>query len=51
MPTTITPMLSYEDAGAAADWLVVSGRLAVAYNHPLEGDELTALVVTLWRRS
>ncbi len=34
----------------AADWLVVSGRLAVAYNYPAD-DELTALVVTLWRRS
>jgi hypothetical protein len=33
----------------AADWLVQSGRLVVAYNHP-EGDALTALVVTLWRR-
>ncbi len=33
----------------AADWLVRSGRLVVAYNHPA-GDELTALVVTLWRR-
>lgn len=33
----------------AADWLVVSGRLAVAYNYPM-GDGLTALVVTLWRR-
>ena len=34
----------------AADWLVVAGRLAVAYNYPAD-DELTALVVTLWRRS
>jgi hypothetical protein len=33
----------------AADWLVQSGRLVVAYNHP-DGDDLTALVVTLWRR-
>ena len=33
----------------AADWLVRSGRLVVAYNHPA-GDEMTALVVTLWRR-
>jgi len=32
----------------AADWLVRSGRLVIAYNHPA-GDELTALVVTLWR--
>jgi hypothetical protein len=34
----------------AADWLVRSGRLVIAYNYP-EGDELTALVVTLWRQS
>jgi hypothetical protein len=34
----------------AAAWLVVSGRLAVAYNYPAR-DELTALIVTLWRRS
>jgi hypothetical protein len=33
----------------AADWLVVSGRVAIAYNHPA-GDELTALVVTVWRQ-
>jgi hypothetical protein len=33
----------------AADWLLLSGRLAVAYNYPSD-DELTALVVTLWRR-
>ena len=33
----------------ASDWLVKSGSLAVAYNHPVD-DELTALVVTLWRR-
>jgi hypothetical protein len=34
----------------AADWLVVSGRLVVAYNFPAD-DELTARVVTLWRES
>jgi len=33
----------------AADWLVVSGRLAIAYNHPADGDELVAVIVTLWR--
>jgi len=33
----------------AADWVTTSGLLAVAYNHPDRGDELTALVVTLWR--
>jgi hypothetical protein len=34
----------------AADWFVRSGRLTIAYNYPA-GDELTALVVTLWRQS
>lgn len=34
-----------------ADWLLLSGRLAIAYNHPVAGDNLTARVVTLWRRS
>jgi hypothetical protein len=34
----------------AADWLVTAGRLVVAYNHPDNGDELTARIVTLWRR-
>lgn len=33
----------------AADWLIASGRFAIAYNYPAD-DELTALVVTLWRR-
>jgi hypothetical protein len=33
----------------AADWLVVAGRLFIAYNYPDGGDELTARVVTLWR--
>lgn len=33
----------------AADWLVVSGGVAIAYKYPGD-DELTALVVTLWRR-
>ena len=33
----------------SADWLTTAGRLAVAYNHPHEGDELVALIVTLWR--
>lgn len=35
----------------AAEWLVVVGRLAIAYNHPDAGDSTTARVVTLWRRS
>ena len=34
----------------AADWLLRSGRVAIAYNHPVDGDALTARVVTLWRR-
>jgi hypothetical protein len=34
----------------AADWLVRSGRLVVAYNFP-GADDLTAHVVTLWRRA
>jgi hypothetical protein len=33
----------------AADWLIVAGRLAIAYNHPDGDDDLVALVVTLWR--
>lgn len=35
----------------AADWLIVSGRLSVAYNHPDGGDETMARIVTLWRRA
>jgi len=35
----------------AADWLIGAGRLLVAYNHPDEGDELIARIVTLWRRA
>jgi hypothetical protein len=34
----------------AGDWLLVAGRLAVVYKHPVSGDGLIALVVTLWRR-
>ena len=34
----------------AADWLLLAGRLAIAYNHPDRGDELTGRVVTLWQR-
>ena len=43
----------YEDRTrntGAADWLVVVGRLAVAFNHPDDEDPTTARVVTLWRR-
>jgi len=35
----------------AADWLVRSGRLVVAYNHPDQDEDLAALIVTLWRRA
>jgi hypothetical protein len=34
----------------AADWLLTIGRLEVAYNHPDEGDDVTARIVTIWRR-
>ena len=33
----------------AAHWRVRAGRLVVAYDHPADGDETTARVVTLWR--
>ena len=33
----------------AADWVIVAGRLAIAYNHPDGDDDLVAFVVTLWR--
>lgn len=33
----------------SADWLITVGGLSVAYNHPSERDQLTALIVTLWR--
>jgi hypothetical protein len=35
----------------AADWRTEDGRLVVAYNHPDRGDELTAFVVSVWRRA
>jgi hypothetical protein len=34
---------------AAADWLIRSGGLAVAYDYAVD-DELTALIVALWRQ-
>lgn len=34
-----------------ADWLLDVGRYTVAYNHPDDGDELAARVVTVWRRA
>ena len=33
----------------AADWLIVWRGLAVAYNHPVNDDALTARVITIWR--
>lgn len=35
----------------AADWLLDVGRYTIAYNHPHDGDESSALVVTVWRRA
>lgn len=32
----------------AADWLLLSGPFAIAYNHPDEGDESTARIVTVY---
>src|SRR5689334_6339078 len=37
------------NAGAAG-WLTEGGRVVVAYNHPDGRDELTAFVVSVWRR-
>lgn len=34
----------------SADWLTAAGALVVAYNHPSSGDDVVALVVTIWRR-
>jgi hypothetical protein len=34
----------------AADWLIVVGRFAVAYNYPDGDDTSSARVVTIWRR-
>jgi|GraSoiStandDraft_5_1057265.scaffolds.fasta_scaffold328264_2 hypothetical protein len=34
----------------AAHWLVTSGRIAIAYDYP-SSDDMTALVVTVWRQS
>jgi hypothetical protein len=33
-----------------ARWLVVAGRLAIAYEHPDGEDPLGARIVTVWRR-
>ena len=34
----------------SADWMVTSGRLVIAYDHPDHHDVITARIVTLWRR-
>jgi hypothetical protein len=34
----------------SADWLLTSGRLVIAYDHPDHADSTTARVITLWRR-
>lgn len=34
----------------AADWLLLTEALAIAYNHPDGGDESTARIVTVYRR-
>jgi hypothetical protein len=34
----------------SADWLIVSSRLVIAYDHPDHDDLITARIVTLWRR-
>lgn len=33
----------------AADWLILSGPFAIAYNHPIGDDATTALIVTVYR--
>lgn len=33
----------------AADWLLLAGPFAVAYNHPDGGDASTARIVTVYR--
>jgi hypothetical protein len=34
----------------SADWLLTSGRLVIAYDHPDHDDLATARVITLWRQ-
>jgi hypothetical protein len=34
----------------SADWLLTTGRLVIAYDHPDHADATTARVITLWRR-
>lgn len=34
----------------SADWLLASGRLVIAYDHPDHDDPATARVITFWRR-
>lgn len=41
---------SRERNRGAGNWRIVVGRIVVIYNHPDGDDELTARVVTVWRR-
>lgn len=34
----------------SADWILTSGRLVIAYDHPDHDDATTARVITLWRQ-
>ncbi|HEU4722701.1 MAG TPA: hypothetical protein VFS59_15180 [Gemmatimonadaceae bacterium] len=34
----------------SADWLLIAGRVVIAYNHPDHADTTTARVITLWRQ-
>jgi hypothetical protein len=34
----------------SADWLLASGRLVIAYDHPDHDGPATARVITLWHR-
>jgi hypothetical protein len=36
--------------GGAGDWKLVRDHTVVIFNHPDQGDDVAALVVTLWRR-
>jgi hypothetical protein len=38
------------DRAGAAAWRVDRGRIVVLYDWPVDGDEATALVRTVWRR-
>jgi hypothetical protein len=36
--------------GGAGDWKLVRDRMVVIFNHPDEGEDIAARVVTLWRQ-